>query len=60
MIVRAPGAAGAVFFEGGFSQGLPDGVVKIEEPGRQPRVRQFQAGKDRGAASAEDLPRIRF
>lgn len=60
MIVRAPGDAGAVFFEGGFSQGLPDGVVKVEEPGRKPRVRQFQAGKDRGSASAEDLPRPRF
>ena len=60
MIVRAPGETGAVFFEGGFSQGLPDGVVWVEEPGRKPRVRAFQAGKDRGAASAEDLPRLSF
>lgn len=60
MIVRAPGEAGAVLFEGGFSQGLPDGVVKVEEPGRKPRVREYRAGKDRGAASAEDLPRPRF
>jgi hypothetical protein len=60
MIVRAPGEAGATFFEGGFSQGLPDGVVRIEEPGRKPRVRQFQAGKDRGAAGVEDLQPTRF
>jgi hypothetical protein len=60
MIVRAPGEAGATFFEGGFSEGLPDGVVRIEEPGRKPRVRQFQAGKDRGAAGVEDLQPTRF
>jgi hypothetical protein len=60
MIVRVPGEAGATFFEGGFSQGLPDGVVRVEEPGRKPRVRQFQAGKDRGAADVADLQATRF
>jgi len=60
MIVRAPGEAGAAFFEGGFSRGLPDGVVRVEEPGRKPRVRQFQAGKDRGAADVADLQATRF
>ncbi|MGK2926809.1 MAG: hypothetical protein ACSLE2_14430 [Lysobacterales bacterium] len=60
MILRTPGEAGAVLFEGGFSEGLPDGVVKVEEPGRKPRVREYRAGKDRGAASADDLPRPRF
>jgi hypothetical protein len=60
MIVRIPGEAGAAFFEGSFSRGLPDGVVRVEEPGRKPRVRQFQAGKDRGAADVADLQAIRF
>ena len=60
MIVTAPGAAGSVYLEGEFSQGLPDGVLWVEEPGRKPRVRQFQDGKSRGAASAEDLQRVKF
>ena len=60
MIVTAPGDAGAVYLEGEFRQGLPDGVLWVEEPGRKPRVRQFQDGKSRGAASAEDLQRVRF
>jgi hypothetical protein len=60
MIFSSPADVGPVYFEGGFSHGLPDGVAKIEEPGRKPRVRQFHAGKDRGAASAEDLQQARF
>jgi hypothetical protein len=60
MIFSTRADIGPVYFEGGFSRGLPDGVVKIEEPGRKPRVRQFHAGKDRGAASVEDLQRARF
>ena len=60
MIVQAPGATGAVYLEGEFRQGLPDGVLWVEEPGRKPRVRQFQDGRNRGAASAEDLRRVQF
>jgi hypothetical protein len=60
MIFHSPADVGPMYFEGGFSRGLPDGVVKIEEPGRKPRVRQFHAGKDTGAASAEDLQQTRF
>jgi len=60
MVFRSPADAGPVYFEGGFRRGLPDGVVKVEEPGRKPRVRQFDSGKDRGAANAEDLQPARF
>ena len=60
MIFRSPADVGPVYFEGGFRRGLPDGVAKVEEPGRKPRVRQFDAGKDRGAASAGDLQPTRF
>ena len=60
MILNAPGETGAVFFEGEFRSGLPDGVVRVEEPGRKSRVRMFRAGQDAGAASIEDLQRIQF
>jgi hypothetical protein len=60
MIFRAPSEAGATFYEGMFSRGLPDGVVKVEEPGRKSRVRMFRAGRDIGAASAEELQRFQF
>jgi hypothetical protein len=60
MIVRAPGVTGAVYLEGEFRAGRPDGVLRVEEPGRKPRFRVFQAGKDAGAANADDLQRIQF
>ncbi|MCW8871391.1 MAG: hypothetical protein OQK01_02105, partial [Xanthomonadales bacterium] len=52
MILNAPGETGAVFFEGEFRSGLPDGVVSVEEPGRKSRVRMFRAGQDAGARAA--------
>jgi len=60
MIVRIPGENGATYFEGGFSQGLPDGVVRITEPGRKPRVRQFRKGRDTGPADADQLQTVQF
>lgn len=60
MIVRSPGTTGAVYFEGEFSQGVPDGVVRVEEPGRKPRVRNYRAGRDAGAADANQLPSVQF
>jgi hypothetical protein len=60
MIFRSPAETGAVYFEGSFHQGLPDGVVRVEEPGRKSRVRMFRAGRNVGAADADDLQRIQF
>lgn len=60
MIYRSPKELGAIYYEGEFREGLPDGVVKIEEPGRKPSVRRFQAGVERGSADPEDLERIQF
>jgi hypothetical protein len=60
MIFRSPAETGAVYFEGSFHQGLPDGVVRLEEPGRKSRVRMFRAGRNAGAANADDLQRIQF
>jgi len=60
MIVRDRGKMGAIYFEGDFNEGLPDGVVRVETPGRQPRVRQFRAGEDSGPAEADQLQPVRF
>jgi len=60
MIVRIPGKAGATYYSGSFAVGLPDGVVQVEEPGKRPRVRSYRAGRDAGAANADDLQRVTF
>jgi hypothetical protein len=60
MIVRNENEIGAVYYEGEFSSGLPDGVVRIEEPGMKPRVREFRAGVDVGKGNAAELKRLRF
>ncbi|NNK32949.1 MAG: hypothetical protein HKP02_07485 [Xanthomonadales bacterium] len=60
MILRHPSEAGAVYYEGNFTAGQPDGVVLVEEPGRKPRVRTYRAGRDVGAADADQLETIRF
>ncbi len=60
MIYRSPLEIGAIYYEGSFSEGLPDGVVLVEQPGRKPRVRKFRAGVDRGTGDPEALQRLRF
>ena len=60
MIFRSPREIGAIYYEGDFRQGLPDGVVRVEEPGRKPRIREFRAGSDSGAAKESRLQRLRF
>ena len=60
MIFQPLEEAGVVYYEGDFREGLPDGVVRIEEPGRKPRVREFHAGSDQGAAEEDRLQRLQF
>jgi hypothetical protein len=60
MIVRSPGEIGAIYYEGSFEHGMPDGPVLVEAPGRKPRVREFRAGADVGKSTAEALRRMRF
>ena len=60
MIFQPVEEAGVVYYEGDFREGLPDGVVRIEEPGRKPRVREFHAGSDQGAAEEDRLQRLQF
>jgi hypothetical protein len=60
MIARHSGKTGALYFEGNFERGVPDGVVLVEEPGGRPRVREFRAGKDVGNGAADKLQRLTF
>lgn len=60
MIARYAGQTGAFYFEGTFRAGVPDGVLRVEEPGGRPRVRAFKAGKDTGSGSAGDVRRLAF
>jgi predicted small secreted protein len=60
MIFRSPDLAGAVYYEGDFAAGQPHGVVRVEQPGRRPEVRRFEAGVDRGRADEDALARVDF
>lgn len=60
MIYRPAGESVATYYEGTFAGGLPDGVVRVEEAGRKPRVRNFRAGSEAGPADADQLQRVRF
>jgi hypothetical protein len=60
MIARYPSETGAFYFEGTFEQGVPNGVVLVEKPGGQPRVREFRAGKDVGSGAVDKLQRLTF
>ena len=60
MIVREANKIGAVYYEGSFSNGLPDGTVRIDEPGRKSRIREFRAGLDVGKGNASELQSLVF
>jgi hypothetical protein len=60
MIVRSADKIGAVYYEGSFNNGLPEGTVMIEEAGQRPRIREFRAGRDVGKGSANELQRLAF
>ena len=60
MIVNRSGGAGAIYFEGGFADGQPHGVLRVDEPGARPRLREFRAGREVGGASPRDWRRLEF
>lgn len=60
MIIQRPGQVGASYYEGEFKGGLPDGVVRIEEPGQLPRTRLYKAGVDVGKGDARRLQSLSF
>jgi hypothetical protein len=60
MIARYRSQMGAFYFEGSFANGVPNGVLRVEEPGGKPRFREFRGGKDIGSGSAEATKRLVF
>ena len=60
MIMQRKGQLGATYYEGSFSKGLPDGVVRVEKPGELPKLRQYKAGTDVGKGSAAKLQSLNF
>jgi hypothetical protein len=60
MIMQRNGQLGATYYEGEFRQGLPDGVVRVEQPGQLPKLRHYNAGTDVGKGSASRLKRLDF
>lgn len=60
MMVRSSREIGALYYEGQFEQGLPNGIARIEQPGRKVETRKFRNGKDVGAADDQQLSRLRF
>jgi hypothetical protein len=60
MIIQRPGQIGASYYEGEFKNGLPDGIVRIEEPGQLPRTRLYKAGVDVGKGDARQLQSLSF
>ena len=60
LILKRRERLGASYFEGGFAAGRPHGVVRVEEPGERPRVREFLGGKDVGSASENKLEPLVF
>ncbi len=60
MIIQRRGQVGATYYEGGFKNGVPDGVVRIEEPGQAPRTRLYKAGADVGRGDAARLKSLNF
>jgi hypothetical protein len=60
MISRHSRETGSIYFEGSFKEGVPDGVVLVEEPGGRSQVREFRAGKDVGNGAADRLQPLTF
>jgi hypothetical protein len=60
LLVRRSDQLGATYFEGSFRQGRPHGVVRVEQAGELPRVREFRHGEDVGRGNARLLPELEF
>jgi hypothetical protein len=60
MIIRPAGHARVTYLEGSFKSGQPDGVVIVEETGKQQMLRAFTAGQDRGKGDANRLQKLSF
>jgi hypothetical protein len=60
MMLRSSAAIGALYYEGQFEAGVPNGIARVEQPGRKVETRKFRNGKDVGAADDQQLSRLHF
>jgi len=60
MIINRRGQLGATYYEGTFSNGLPNGMIRVERPGATPAMREFRAGKDIGKGQPGQLKKLSF
>lgn len=60
MIINRRGQLGTTYYEGTFSNGLPNGIVRVERPGTSPTLREFRAGKDVGKGRPGQLQKLSF
>jgi len=60
MIIQRNGEIGATYYEGGFKDGLPDGMVRVEKAGEPSKLRQFRAGVDIGKGNGTSLQTLNF
>jgi len=60
MIIQRSNQIATIYYEGGFKNGLPDGVVRVEKTGEQPKLRMFKAGTDVGKGNASNLKSLNF
>ncbi len=57
MILRREAPA---FYQGDFGRGRPHGIVRVERPGAEPRLRRFNEGDDVGRGDADHWAPISF
>lgn len=60
MIIQYNSQLGAIYYEGEFKNGRPDGVVRVETAGQAPRLRQYKNGNDIGRGNINALKSLRF
>ncbi len=60
MIINRRNQLGPTYYEGTFSEGLPNGTVRVERLGVSPALRQYKKGKDVGRGDPRQLQRLSF
>lgn len=60
MIIQRGHQLGTVYYEGGFRNGQPDGVVQVELAGQPTRLRKYKDGVDVGKGSPARLQSLQL
>jgi hypothetical protein len=60
MLERNMNGIGALLYDGTFVAGLPEGNIRVEQPGRKPRFRTYQRGMDTGRGNADQWQPWKF